>query len=240
MITNKKVFGAYVLSKHNLDVEDSNDKNDVASDYVVVERPEMCSIPPSWTALELVNVQPYNKDTSIFKFRLPPGKKRLNLPVGAFMLIKAPNCEHDGGDAVRPYTSISDDDVENTPEQDSEPTEGEGLSYTVDHRSISIEKIGRIVNETTSNADAAEAAATKGADDTAGNSGTFDMLCKRYDQWGMKESIQTHFLFTKTDHSYRPAGAVSNYIHKLKVSDTVEFKCKRVVELLFYDMMSVF
>ena len=76
-------------------------------------------------------------------------------------------CEHDGTDALRPYTSISDDDEE---------------------------------------------------------TGTFSILCKRYDQWGMKESPQTHFLFTKTDHSYRPPGAVSNYLHKLQSGDKVLFK----------------
>jgi len=57
------------------------------------------------------------------------------------------------------------------------------------------------------------------------NDGTFDILCKRYDQWGVKETPETHFLFTKTNHSYKPAGRVSNYIHSRNVGDVVMFKC---------------
>lgn len=54
--------------------------------------------------------------------------------------------------------------------------------------------------------------------------GTFELLVKRYDEWGQRESVSTHFLFTKTDHTYRPKGCVSNYIHSLKVGDTALFK----------------
>lgn len=54
--------------------------------------------------------------------------------------------------------------------------------------------------------------------------GSFELLVKRYDQWGQKESIGTHFLFTKTDHSYRPPGVVSNHIHRLNVGEQLCFK----------------
>ena len=53
---------------------------------------------------------------------------------------------------------------------------------------------------------------------------SFQILCKRYDEWGQKESLVSNFLFTKTDHSYRPPGIVSNYIHKLTVGSTLRFK----------------
>ena len=56
------------------------------------------------------------------------------------------------------------------------------------------------------------------------NKGTFQLLCKRYDEWGVKETPKTHFLFTKTDHSYKPPGLVSNYIHNLKIGDVLHFK----------------
>jgi hypothetical protein len=56
--------------------------------------------------------------------------------------------------------------------------------------------------------------------------GHFELLCKRYDQWGKEETTQTHFLFTKTNHSFRPPGIVSNYIHKLKIGETLKFKRK--------------
>lgn len=58
--------------------------------------------------------------------------------------------------------------------------------------------------------------------------GYFELLCKRYDQWGMKETPSTHFLFTKTDHSYRPPGIASNFIHNLKIGDTLAFKRKTI------------
>lgn len=54
----------------------------------------------------------------------------------------------------------------------------------------------------------------------------FEIICKRYDQWGEKESPSTHFLFTRTDHSYRPPGIASNYIHSLVPGQILSFKCK--------------
>lgn len=115
---------------------------------------------------------------SIFRFKLPSESPRLNLPIGATLLIRGPGKDHDGGDAIRPYTSITDNRI-------------------------------------------AE--------------GYFDILCKRYDQWGVKESLNTHFLFTKTDHSYRPAGALSNHIHSLRVGDTIEFK-RKCVNVYFFSV----
>ena len=121
-----------------------------------------CAIGNHWIKLKLIKITAYNDDTSIFEFELPTNHKYLNLPLTAHLLIKAPNCEHNnGGDAVRPYTSISSPTKQNT----------------------------------------------------------FEIMIKKYKEWGIKESElkQTNmvFLFTKTDHSYKPAGAVSNYIHNL-------------------------
>ena len=178
MITTKKVFGSYVLTKVDFD------KLAAAGTVPTEESAQTCAVPSDWTELMLIEVRPYNHDTSIFSFQLPEGKAKLNLPVGGFLLVLAPGCEHDGTDAIRPYTSIQDDDVQ----------PWHALSTT-----------DCISNNVT---------------------GTFELLCKRYDQWGVKESIQTHFLFTKTNHSYRPPGAVSNYIHKLKIGDYVKFKRK--------------
>lgn len=57
--------------------------------------------------------------------------------------------------------------------------------------------------------------------------GYFDILVKRYDEWGMKESPQTHFLFTKTNHSYKPPGIVSNHIHRLRIGEKLLFQHNR-------------
>lgn len=120
------------------------------------------------------SIEPSVYFSSIFRFKLLDSTRHLDLPIGSFFLIRAPQCDHDGDDAVRPYTSITD--------------------YSNDD-----------------------------------NRGYFDLLCKRYDQWGVKESIQTHFLFTKTNHSFKPPGAASNYVHRLQPGDTLDFKCKSVV-----------
>jgi len=174
MITTTKLFGSYVLTKVDFD------KLAAAGSLSTDDELPSCAIPPEWTELPLLETRKYNHDTTVFKFRLPEGHSKLKLPVGGFLLVLAPGCEHDGSDAVRPYTSIQDDDLQIHMDSD-------------------------------------------GADSTTG---TFELLCKRYDQWGIKESVQSHFLFTKTNHSYRPPGAVSNYIHKLKVGDCVKFKRK--------------
>lgn len=177
MITTKKVFGSYVLTK-----VDSDKLAAAGSD---TSKPNECVIPAEWTDLELLAIRPYNHDTKIFQFALPSDCMALKLPVGGFLLVLAPGCEHDGTDAVRPYTSIQNDDIQ--------------------------------VEESTT--------------------GTFELLCKRYDQWGIQESVKTHFLFTKTNHSYRPAGAVSNYIHKLKVGQCLKFKRKAL--FLFQQLIVV-
>lgn len=213
MITTEKRFGSYVLKK--IDYEDilqsnastliANDNVDTYDDHNYDDDSEIdsppggtdiplkpsgrsssgssgssssvnCSIPSEWTSLELLSIDVYNHDTSIFTFQLPIGRgiKYLNLPAGGFLLVLGPNCDHDGGHAIRPYTSISDDYYDNR------------------------DKV----------------------------TGSFKVLCKRYNQWGVKESIQTNFLFTRTNHSYRPPGALSNYIHRLNVGDHLQFKCK--------------
>lgn len=53
--------------------------------------------------MSLKRITPYNHDTSIFTFSLS-----LNLPTCACLLVRAPDCEHGGGDAVRPYTPIAE------------------------------------------------------------------------------------------------------------------------------------
>jgi Oxidoreductase FAD-binding domain len=171
MISANKVFGSYVLQDVNLlDIAPDHHHNLATSEVFVTK----CAIPSDWISLELIGIKKYNHDTSILKFSLPSGRRRLDLPVGSFLLVKAPRSERDGKDAIRPYTSISDDDA----------------FCDADLRST----------------------------------GTFEILCKRYDEWGAKENKQTHFLFTKTDHSYKPPGAASNYIHKLTVGSTLEFR----------------
>lgn len=186
MITTKKVFGSYVLTKVDYDK--------LASAGTKVDGESPCCIGSEWTPLQLLAIVPYNHDTSIFRFRLPDGQNRLRLPIGGFLLVLAPESEHDGSDAIRPYTSVQDDDLQCNSIPNSLLHEN---SNTDDNKCNAGEETG-----------------------------TFEMLCKRYDQWGIKESVQTHFLFTKTNHSYRPAGAVSNYLHKLKVGDCVKFKRK--------------
>lgn len=173
MITSVKKYGSYVLIKNSLY---NNDLIDDPHEREHHPYASTCAIPSYWIELPLIKIIPYNHDTSIFRFALPQGSSELRLPVGAFLFILAPGCEHDGSDAIRPYTSITDDSVQN-------------------HREHPYESVP-----------------------------SFDILCKRYDEWGEKENPTKNFLFTRTDHSYRPPGAVSNYIHRLKPGDRVKFK----------------
>ena len=108
MITNEKRFGSYVLHKdgnglyseppHRL-CEHSSEEEFVSS----------CVIPNRWVDLKLLSKRVYNDNTSIFEFSIPQecGESSLNLPVLGHLIVKAPGKEHNGGDAVRPYTSIS-------------------------------------------------------------------------------------------------------------------------------------
>jgi NAD(P)H-flavin reductase len=58
--------------------------------------------------------------------------------------------------------------------------------------------------------------------------GQFQIMVKRYKEWGIPESKlkaeNKFFFYVKTDHSYKPAGAVSNYIYSLRIGDQLEFK----------------
>ena len=173
MITAKKLFGSYVLQDVGLiDIAPGTDQSQADSNDR--ELLTSCAIPGDWTGLKLLEIKKYNHDTSLLRFSLPLGRRRLDLPVGSFLLIRAPFCEKDGKDAIRPYTSVSDDDVVH--DLDSQCT------------------------------------------------GSFQILCKRYDEWGIRESKEANFLFTKSDHSYRPPGAASNYIHKLVVGSSLDFQ----------------
>ena len=70
-----------------------------------------CVVPIEWREYTLRSVREVNHDTSIFTFALPAGQT-LGLPTCACLLLRAAGCEHGGGDAVRPYTPISDEAME--------------------------------------------------------------------------------------------------------------------------------
>ena len=113
-------------------------------------------IPTTWTPYTITSITPHNHDTSIFTFALPNSEQTLGLPVCGCILLLAPDCEHGGGDAIRPYT----------------PTSPPWMK------------------------------------------GQFQLLIKRYAAWGEPRFIA----------SYRPAGAVSNYLHGLRPGDEVRMK----------------
>ena len=134
MITSEKEFGRYVLTPSSEvfkeDATDDMEREEMDPYYDYCS----CVIPPQWTALQLIARKEINHDTAIFTFALPRRVTNVNslrarrrgaqfteepvdnsnnkgyvlgLPSGAFLLCKAPGCEHGGGDAIRPYTSIS-------------------------------------------------------------------------------------------------------------------------------------
>jgi hypothetical protein len=100
-----KKYGSYILMKNTAFIEDLYDEDDTPpqSEEAAAVAPlrhsatetikpyeSSCAIPSKWTGLALLSVNKYNHDTSIFTFALPEGRKRLDLPVGAFLLILAP------------------------------------------------------------------------------------------------------------------------------------------------------
>ena len=132
-----------------------------------LEYASSCCIPTTWIDLPLLSITPYNHDTSIFSFGLPKGAINPGLPTCGCLLMMAPGADHDGSDAIRPYTPISPPNT-----------------------------LGR-----------------------------FDLLIKRYGQWGDKcvpGTIWSAFSYNITAHSYKPQGAMSNYIFSRKVGDTLK------------------
>ena len=166
MIGDKKEFGRYVLSPS------SNFYREEFEDPPKGEERELygCAIPNRWTSLKLIQKQAYNHDTSIFTFQLDDSDRRLGLRPGACLLARCPGVEHGGGDAIRPYTSISEDS----------------------------------------------------------RRGSFDVLIKRYDEWGERPEIQkkkaAENQYYIAHNNYKPPGAASNYIHNMKVGEFLRFK----------------
>ncbi len=133
---------------------------------------DCCAIGDEWTALKLVKCEPYNHDTSLFTFLLPPFTKTLRLPLMGHLLIRKNTADDNNSTtkAVRPYTAVYEDE----------------------------------------------------------DAGTFTLLIKRYQEWGVpEEKLKSQgrvFLYCKTNHSYKPPGIVSNHIHSLQPGkDTLEF-----------------
>jgi cytochrome-b5 reductase len=62
--------------------------------------------------------------------------------------------------------------------------------------------------------------------------GRFKIMVKRYPEWGVPEAKLKQqnktFLYAKTDHSYKPPGKVSNYIHSLSIGQSLSFKFNHV------------
>lgn len=141
-----------------------------------LEYASSCCIPTTWIDFTLLEVQPYNHDTSIFTFGIP--YKYLNLPTCACLLLLAPDVEHGGGDAIRPYTPISPRNKEFK----------------------------------------------------------FDLLVKRYDEWGTKcedGSLFSYFNYNTNPHSYKPKGVVSNYIFERQIGDVVKvFNYKLLITII--------
>ena len=109
MITCEKRFGSYVLQKKGNGLY-SEPPSVLGGSLAGEEYASPCVIPNHWVDLKLLSRRCYNDNTSIFEFALPSAcneSSSLNLPVLGHLIVKAPGKEHDGSDAVRPYTSIS-------------------------------------------------------------------------------------------------------------------------------------
>lgn len=169
-----------------------------------------CAISKSWKSYKLLSKQPYNHDTCLFEFALEDMKQQLRLPVTAHLLIRVP---------ILPSTSS---DGHNSHENSFHEYKADQTSLTYHVRPYT--SISPLQQK-----------------------GSFTLMIKRYDSWGTPEKIlqkqheqqMQHYVsldsndssssrpvyyYTKTDHSYKPPGLVSTYIHKLEIGQEVEMK----------------
>jgi len=167
-----------------------------------------CVVPSNaWVDLELVGVRPATHDTSVFTFRLPWPGVPLGLPTCACLLARAPGQEHPAEAYAR--------DAEGrlvAPQRWSDEWGG--------MRAVSV-----------------SASAPGGASPARGDAvrpytpvshptrvrGTFDLLVKHYREWGdPRGGPPTNDV--RFQHSYRPPGAFSSWLHGVPVGATVGFK----------------
>jgi len=160
-----------------------------------LKRASECYIGPTWTRLKLLSVQPYNHDTSVFEFELPDPDAYLSLPVTAHLLVRAPETNSLQNESI-PIASV---DMNMVSEEKKDAAETNELYHARPYTAVEEDSPGK-----------------------------FKIMVKRYAEWGVPESQlkKKHkvFLFSKTDHSYKPAGKVSNHVHSLRVGQMLEFK----------------
>eukprot|EP01038_Epipyxis_sp_PR26KG_P010224 gene10224-13755_t len=241
MITSIKKYGFFAnIDPTNLFLDANTNLTEQHNQVEDMALIDQCAVPNEWIDLILLKVRSYNHDTSIFTFQLPKGSRKLNLPIGGYLLA---------------YVSSSSDNNNSNNDYDADENTGHDKTSTITKTIINDQNLSFVIRPYTSitspfitqiydNLTDSIISLVKSTDNFDNNNINnnnndnnnnnnlqnddniycFNLLCKRYDQWGIKESTQTHFLFTKTDHSYRPPGIVSNYIHQLKVGQTMRFK----------------
>lgn len=189
-----------------------------------------CCIPSSdWIDLPLLNIREYNYNTSIFSFGLPNNNKYLNLSICSCLLILAPSSPSPSSlDSSLDSPSVTSDTPDtslNTPSNSNPP-----LLSSLDNSNTSLPNTSP--NNTTPNTSTSldnippsEVIRPYTPISDKFTEGRFDLLIKRYDQWGTKcepKTIFSYFSYNVSQHAYKPKGLVSNYLFERKVGDLVK------------------
>ena len=195
-------------SDHDLEYSTRTDFPDIIS----------CAISRKcWKEYKLISKVPFNHDTCLFEFALDNKDQLLNLPVTAHILVRIP----------LPETLDKNHHENSFHEYNTNHQHSISSSSHVSH-SWSVRPYTSI--------------------SPFQQRGTFTLMIKRYDAWGIseKQQLQQHeelllqyndgkihgttantrpvYYFTKTDHSYKPPGVVSTYIHNLPIGQGLEMK----------------
>ena len=174
-----------------------------------------CLLPTTWLELPLIKSTHLNADTRIFEFGLPENRN-LALPTCACLLMLAPGREH----AASLYTHdregrLTANRLSATEQQLRAAAAGQKKPRPAASCS----------HDGANGADVAPTDAVRPYTPISPpeQAGSFSLLVKRYAQWGDVRGGPPDF-DARFAHSFRPAGAVSNYLHELPTGAMVKFK----------------
>ena len=223
MIDADLKFGAYRPLVPNIYRAQALDDTPVVSSSLAIDYQSRtayadissCAISSSWKSYKLLSKQPYNHDTCLFEFALDDKNQPLNLPVTAHLLIRVPILQ----------SSADDSQIHENSFYEYSRTTDSSSDFNTTH-TFHVRPYTAI--------------------SPLQQRGSFTLMVKRYDSWGTPEKrlLQQHeqrlnhysnldstdtssrpvYYYTKTDHSYKPPGLVSTYIHKLEIGQGVEMK----------------
>lgn len=185
-----------------------------------------CLIPTFWVDLKLIEITPYNHDTSIFSFSLPRASQLTRNGEN----LSPTDRENNGESFDSPYEPVilaknNDDTLEDNIGTDIDLSVGtEELDKAGDYLLLPTCAC-LLAMAPASDHNGQDAVRPYTPISSSKQKGSFQLLIKRYDEWGQKcepGTIFASFAYNLNPHSYKPKGAMSNYLFSKKVGDTVK------------------